>query len=1314
MINQMLRIVQIILLILVLLLGAWALVMYVGWPLWAIIPTLIGALLIFASTRWLYRRWQGWKLRKEFTNTSPTIKQNEQIKAVFEQQWQAGIQTLRDGRLGTQGRTLYGLPWILVLDVVPAKESDELNVLAIQKSAGPDSEAGLSWCFLKSAVMLRFPALTAQLQGTNTAVYWQLLIDKLNKNRRREPLNGVVFNIDSNWLEHASEVDRHQLGSHLRTQLNTINQIFNARISCWVVFSQSQHITGLNSFAESLGSEQRQQSFGFHEDRTDSSVTEVIHQGFNQVLNRTTDLCLWLGQAYPDSVDKLSLVENIRKYEALLLSVFVPAFAPSPYAVNPLLKGIYWTATTTQDNLVKSWFAEQLYEEALPYQRHAWEAVDRLGPWRRVLRQAAVVGWFGICSAILLLFIYAAKDVRSVIQQAASRNTHQLSFSGGVEPDLQALNTWHDMIIQLGKNTHGITRLLPFRSHLISLEQQLKEQFVLLYKREIRDDFMDGLILEQLPYITQQGLPIDIAAWAQYLVRRINLLQARIDQKSLRNLPQIGPEFTYLYVQANPQVGLQTGVLLGQLYPDYLNWQNQSSELQSELDSLKATLQQLSLGLRQIDWLLAWVDLQNDLVPITLADFWPIQKSISTGPKIAAGLTKAGTEAIQLFVKEIAAATNDTKFWGERSQKMNASFTQAAYDAWYRFLSDFNQGRNYLEDESQWKSVLSLSFTSNDPYIKLLNTINTIFSEVPAQQRPHWIRTAIELDLLLKTSGIQVGSEQSWLNQARVINNLGHLGWQVLRDEVSVEKGVDVVKEGVVALDELKAYEQLVQSAAEQMLTGEGNTLLLAEHTWAYGYDATITESPLHTAQQHFMALRDQISKGEAREGAVWRIANGPLSFALEYAARSTACGLQEQWNSQVLSVVENVHSQLLAQELLYGENGSVENFMKGPLHYFVERNKSQYLPRKALGLTVPLNGEFFAYLNTVQANQTGGTVQKFENEQNERQYKLQLEQLQQQEKELEKQETNLDKMQAIVSIEMTPPLLGVGAQQLPQRTSLSLQCAQKSTQLDNYNFPTKQVFDWDSTSCGNTSITFQFPNWSIQKTYTGSNGFLTFLHDFQTGTKKLVPEDFPGSEQLLHDAHIDSIVLKWQLQGQEAILEREQQKNKVQSELRKVQENIHLIRQKQAGPDLLQRPLIQARDIIPEQIAHQCWYRYAPIYTPALDEEAASRIRTLALVDFEIENEEIEIDLQQAPAPKVKKEIGSWVINVGVFANPNRATEQLDQLGFSYQTKAIQLNHKENHLVYISGFSSQREALHAANKIAKLMQLKPQVVNDQ
>lgn len=1312
MIKRVLRFCLGVLIVLLGVAGAWSAVMYMRWPLWSIVPVLIGALVLIVLMGWAYRRWQGWRLRRELLGTTASAPSSKGLEEVFEQQWQAGVQVLRDGHLGTQRRTLYGLPWIIVLDVVPPTEQDELNILAVQKSRNPEPETGLSWCFLKAAVVLRFPVLTPMLQQTKTADYWRFFLKKLNKTRRREPLNGVVFNINTPWLEQASEAELHQLGESLRHQLDAINQIFNARISSWIVLSQSQGVEGLSLLTQYLGTEQVKHSFGFHEEQTQGSVASFIQRGFEHVLNRANDLCLWVGQIEPNSAQRLALPEQLQRHESDLRRILLPAFEASPYAINPLLRGIYWTATSEHGGITKSWFSEQLYDRVLPYQRHAWEAVDRLGPWRRLLRQAAALAWLGLCTGVFVLFLYAAKDVKAVIEQASARNVHQFSFSGGIESDLQGLNTWHDMIIQLTKSTRGVARILPFRHHLVNMEQQLKEDFVALYKREIRHDFMDGFILEQLPFVIKSGSALDVAAWAQYLVRRINLVQARIEGKDLKLLPLIGPEFSRLYAQVNPQVGLQTGVLLGQLYPDYLRWQQQKSDLQGELDSLKATLQQLNLGQRQVDWLLAWVDLQNDLVPITLADFWPV-KSTLNGPHIAAGLTKAGTQAIAGFVQEVASATGEFDFWVERREKMNSLFVQTAYDAWYRFLVDFDQGRNYLDTESAWKSVLSLSFSPNDPYVKLLNTLHTIFAEVPAAQRPSWIGTVIELDQLIKTADVGLSPDGTWVDQARTVNELGHIGWGIVRDQFSVEKAITTVRDGMIAVEHLQAYEQQVQAAAEQMLAGQGNALQFAEHTWSYGYDPTITESPLHTAQQHFSNLRALLVKGDIREGAVWRIANGPLSFALEYAARSAACGLQTQWNTQVLSVVENVHSQLLAQDLLYGQNGSVETFMKGTLQAFVERQKSHYQPRKALGLSVPLNGEFFSYLNTVQAQQTGGVISKFEQEHKQRHYHLQLDALQQKEKELEQQEPANQRLQGVVSVEMRPPLVNPGAKRLPQRTTLLLQCAPQAQKLENYNFPTKQLFDWNESQCSEARIILQFPDWTIEKVYAGSSGFLDLLRDFRSGSKTLMASEFPESELSLQEAGITSISLHWILQGQDAVLSQAEQKQQHKDELKQLRQSIQTLRQQQAGPSLLEQPLIQVRDVVPEQITHQCWYPYAPIYSPVLDEAAATQMRELALVEFE--SDELLDPLVTALQPQDSQTAsmtGAWLIHVGVFANPALAIEQLEALGITHGTRPVELKQGKRHLVYSPGYSNQEQAQEVADTIANALHLEPLVLN--
>lgn len=1309
MINTVLRGFLVVFGLLLILAAAWLVVTYYAWPLWMLLPTVLLGVLLWFGCRWLQRYWRSWRLRQGIQSAQKPMTTASFVSG-FEVQWRTGMHVLRSGLLGRKKGSLYTLPWLLMLDAVPYEANDELAQITLQQTATPENRTGLSWWFLRTAVVLRFPVVVAGQSDEKTQAYWSFLLKKLFKTRRREPLNGVVFNINTQWLEQAGATELNQLGVSLRAQVDELNHLFSARIPCWVVLSQSQNLLELSQFVALLDPNQRQAFFGYFDESEQVNVAELIEQAINATQHRCLDLSLRFGQV-GQTLPALALAQRLESFKGLLNAVFSPAFDNSPYAVDPLCKGVFWTAVAQPEGAAP-WFTEQLYERLIPSQRHSWVAVDRLGPWRRLLQQAAVLTWFAACVGILFFLLYAARDVKRVIDTTAIRQSTVLDFSGHVESDLVALDTLHDITLELQRNTQGLFSYLPFRSQVGRLNHYYKSNFARLYQEEIRDGFMNGVLFEKLPNVIKQGSAQDLAAWTQYLVRRINLVQAQINKENLQTYPLIGPEMAYIYDGLKVHEGVQAGVLVGQLYPDYLRWHTEKTDLQNEVDSLKALLRQLNLAQRNIDWLLAWVDLQNDLMPVTLADFWPINPH-DQGPVIPAGLTREGALAISAFIDELSRATEQKDVWVERQEALAQVFSEAAYNAWYRFVSDFDQGRQYLKTEANWNTVLSQSFTAEDPYLKLLRRLSYIFNEAPIATRPDWINTVIDLERLVQASAVLHSTEKGWLDQVRLANELGRVGFGVIREGVSVERSVDIVRDGATAVELFKAYELSVQEAVQELLMGQGSAMLLAQHTWGYGYDPSISASPLHQAQQYFVDLRTLMGRKNIRENAVWRLANGPLSFALEYAALHAACGLQKEWDTQVLSVIENVHSPILAHELLYGESGSVQSFMQGSLLSFVDRSKSLYSGRKALGLSVPLSGEFFAYLNTVQGQQTSGKVQRFEQEVATRQAQLALDQAQQKEKELAQQLTELGPFQAVVNIASVSPLLNEGAILNPSRTRLNVQCAQNNQLLENYNFPVQKVFEWDGALCGNTVLSFEFPNWTLTKNFTGALGFLQFLQRFEQGEAVFMASDFPEYKQLLQEANIEQIRLDWRAYGHETVLQQMQQRHLLQTQIQQVQQDLRRAQESKAGPEVLISSLVQTQDLIPERIAQQCWHRPLALYSPALDDIATRNMQQLALVEFEPE----EIPVSTVESSIKQDSVGAdtksgWAVQVGVFANAIQATQALDTLGLSYQLHPLEHNQRSYQLVQVSGFKDKNEAQRVADKINQALKLTSRVVS--
>ena len=80
-------------------------------------------------------------------------------------------------------------------------------------------------------------------------------------------------------------------------------------------------------------------------------------------------------------------------------------------------------------------------------------------------------------------------------------------------------------------------------------------------------------------------------------------------------------------------------------------------------------------------------------------------------------------------------------------------------------------------------------------------------------------------------------------------------------------------------------------------------------------------------------------------------------------AAKEAACSLQEQWESQVLAETSAVGESSL-QELLFGAQGIVWQYVKGPAAPFVKGGPQGYQPTSVRGQRIAFNPRFIDFLN--------------------------------------------------------------------------------------------------------------------------------------------------------------------------------------------------------------------------------------------------------------------------------------------------------------------------------------------------------------
>ena len=189
--------------------------------------------------------------------------------------------------------------------------------------------------------------------------------------------------------------------------------------------------------------------------------------------------------------------------------------------------------------------------------------------------------------------------------------------------------------------------------------------------------------------------------------------------------------------------------------------------------------------------------------------------------------------------------------------------------------------------------------------------------------------------------------------------------------------------------------------------------------------------------------------------------------------------------------------------QLMMGANGFATRFIKGAAEPFIARTYKQgYYPKKVFDLGISFDEGFMGFL-------TKGAVA-----------------------------ASPRKSSYSVKIRAYPTDTNRDAQVRPHATMLELQCSDRSTRLENLNYPVAKTFVWSPSSCGDVTFQISVGNLLLTKTYSGYNAFARFLNEFKTGQRTFDRSEFPSEEAALRRMGIKFIKAKYQFQGHRPALE--------------------------------------------------------------------------------------------------------------------------------------------------------------------------------
>lgn len=276
---------------------------------------------------------------------------------------------LRKSRLGGRfgSRHLYQLPWYIIIGPPGAGKTTAIinsglqfplaERMGVNPIGGVGGTRNCDWWFTNEAVLLdtagRYTTQDSDKKADGKA--WTGFLDMLKKVRRRQPINGAMIAISLSDLSSQDAPTRREHAQAIRTRLHELRERLGVRFPVYVLFTKADLIAGFQEFFDNLGSEEREQVWGFTLPFTKGNqnvpAMEAFNTEFDTLLTQLNNHSLERMQSETD-YQRRSLISGFPGQIASLRDVadafLGDVFQISRFEQSQLLRGVYLTSGTQE------------------------------------------------------------------------------------------------------------------------------------------------------------------------------------------------------------------------------------------------------------------------------------------------------------------------------------------------------------------------------------------------------------------------------------------------------------------------------------------------------------------------------------------------------------------------------------------------------------------------------------------------------------------------------------------------------------------------------------------------------------------------------------------------------------------------------------------------------------------------------------------------------------------------------------------------------------------------------------------------------
>ena len=916
----------------------FGLVLMVGWPWWVGFFFLIGIfgiiLFVILVMKLLGRRSEKNFVHQVIAEDESRIKTMDKGQQAGHQElqdrWKEAINALRKSHLKKYGNPLYVLPWYMVIGEsgsgkTTAIQSADLSspFAEVSRVSGISGTRNCDWWFFEQAVLIDTAGRYAiPVDEGRDKDEWQRFLALLSRFRKKEPLNGLVVTVAADQLLQGEAPAIEDAGKSIRRRIDELMRVLGAKFPVFVMVTKCDLIQGAVRFCNQLEEPSLHQAMGHLNAKLSVDMAVFCKDSVAEIGERLKELRLLMlnqDRVKGKSADSSLLLfpQEFEKIESGLAAFMRGAFQENPYQETPILRGIYFSSGR-QEGTPYSHFLNELgligekevlpgtnrglflhdfFSKILPGDRKLFAPTQKTIAWSRLTRSLGLTAWVAVviaaCGLLSFSFVKNLKTLRDVSRSFSSAPIMQ----GDVTIDTLTMERFKQAVVKIeAQNANWwIPRLGLYESNHV--ETGLKQKYCQVFESGFLKNF-DKRMSDRMTRFSAATPPEIMGQHAMHLTRRINLLKARLQGQTITSLSGL-PAVAYSGDLMETAVIDEITDQIGGHYLYYLTWRREDSLINNELTDLQTWLKHiLTIEGVNLNWLVDWVNTNDDLAGIRMEDFW---KGLSPDPGEAVvdpAYTPKGEEAINGYMAEIESALFEPLSIGTRKLDFRKWYAHAYIDRWQAFARYFPIGPKRLDGRDRWQQTGMELATDQGPYFQLMATMAESLTPVRKQENaPEWI----DLIFRFRDTRIQAKTvEAQGLAKAGIIRRTtDKVKSKLNRLENATGVETDDALQFETRLEAAKAFKQYQDALQALGVATDSRRTAFKMAADLYGEDPAAGESPFFLARQGEKQLRRVMGKNNKETDIFWDLVHGPIQFYHDYVVREAQCQLQSIWKKR-------------------------------------------------------------------------------------------------------------------------------------------------------------------------------------------------------------------------------------------------------------------------------------------------------------------------------------------------------------------------------------------------------------------------------